>query len=234
MHELMIRNRKRASGAQEQPMLALLFYHMNGVEEGLAQLRSLSEHNVQVQLCPDDTILRHYSTKKLTELTGVQDIITLTEAERRKEEYQHIHIPILSFSAVSDLLRFNDARESINLLMWTLMSGKKVSAWSQGADPFAPIWEENGLNHGSAFLKHELKKQLQQLRGLGVQLIKSTDDLLKDLKKANKSGTPAIITAETIKSLAEAGTAYIDVGQGTIITPLARDIAKEYQIKLGE
>lgn len=237
LHELFYRN---MSSIETRPktVLALLFYHMNGMDEGLKGLKELKEsygRHLRIQVCPDQRVLDyHLNLSALACKAGVDDWISLEEAERRKEKVDYFYIPVLPFSTVSDLLNFNDKQTPIRLLLWALMSGKKVSANSAGADPYHFIWKEAGLNQGSPFLKHEMKKRLQQLGGFGLQLIKNSEQLQTYFKPASLKKDKQVITAEMIKRHAEAGERFIQVGQGIIITPLARDAAQEYRIEICE
>ncbi len=219
-------------------VLALLFYHMKGIDEGLKDLKELKKsygRHLRIQVCPDQAVLDQLNLSVLACKAGVDDWISLEEAERRKEKVDYFYIPVLPFSIVSDLLNFNDKQAPIRLLLWALMSGKKVSANSAGADPYHFIWKEAGLNQGSPFLKHEMKKQLQRLGGFGIQLIKNAEQLQTYFKSAALKKDKQVITAEMIKRHAEAGERLIPVGgQGIIITPLARDVAQEYQIEISE
>lgn len=235
MQELLIRNREEGPAkAGRKTVLALLSFHMNGMDNSLQGLKILHENNIRVRICPDEHILEHYNVTDLAEKVGADDFITLKEAERQKEQIDHFYIPNLSFSTVSDVLHFNDTRPFIRLILWALMKGKKVSAFSAGADPYHPVWQASGLDQGTTFLKHEMKKQLQQIKGYGIQLIENEDAVSSHFITAFQSKKNQVITAESIIKQAEAGQQYIELNQGTIITPLARDMARKYQIGIGE
>lgn len=235
LRELFYRNKSSIENARPKTVLALLFYHMNGMEEGLQRLKELNGwygKHIRIRICPDQSVLDHLCMTELACMAGVDDWISLEDAEYLKEKVDHFFIPVLPFSAVSDLLRFNDKHRPIRLLLWALMSGKKVSAYAAGADPYHSIWEAAGLNNGTPFLKHEMKKQLQKLGGFGIQLLKNDAQLQSYFKPAVLQKEKQIVTAESIKRHADAGNRLIEVGQGMIITPLARDVAQEYQIEI--
>lgn len=237
LQELFYRNRNGSGHARQKTVLALLFHHMNGMDEGLnglRELRQLCGQNVRIQICPDDSILDHYDVSGLASQAGIDDWISLDKAEKQREKVDVFFLPVLPFSAVSDVLGFNDARQSIRLLLWALMSGKKVSAFAAGADPYHSIWKQAGLDHGPAFMKHEMRSQLQKLKGFGVQLLNHHSELQKLFRLAIQREQKRLVTAETIREKAEAGLRIVDVEQGAIITPLARDLAKEYQIEINE
>jgi len=218
-------------------MLALLFWQMNGMDEGLDRLKELKERcgrDIRIQLCPDDPVLDQCDTAKIASQSGIDDWISLDHAEKEKEKVDYFYIPFLSFSAVSDLLRFNDAQKATRLLLWALMRGKQVSAYTAGADPYHGGWKAAGLDNGTPFLKHEMQRQLQKLGGFGIRLLKHPSEILAYFLHSIRHEEKQIITAETIKKQAEAGLRYIEVKAGTVITPLARDVAQEFQIKINE
>lgn len=232
LRELLHRNKRETEKAHTKTVLALLFFHMNGMNEGLKGLKELHENNIRVRICPDEHILEHFDVTHLAEQIGIDDWMSLHELELKKEHIDHFYIPILPFSVVTDVLQFNDVRQSIRILLWALMKGKKVSALSMGADPYHSLWKETDMNHGTPFLKHNLNKQLQQLRGYGIQLINHTDDVLPHVMPGLDRNSYQVITANTIKQHVHKATRYIAIEQGTIITPLARDLARKYHIEL--
>ncbi|PAV29746.1 hypothetical protein CIL05_10290 [Virgibacillus profundi] len=233
LRELFFRNKKPAVNAHSKTVLVLLFYHMNGLERDLKELNDLHENNIRVRICPDEQILDHYDVNDLAKLTGIDDWISMKDVETQKEQFDHFYIPILPFSTVSDLLNFNDVRPSIRIVLWALMRGRQVSTFSAGADPYHTIWQELGLNHGTANLKVEMKKQLQQIRGFGIQLVENENNLIDHFLTSFQKNKNQVITANMIIKLAKAGRSYMEIDQQTIITPLARDTARKYQVEIG-
>ncbi|MFZ3578996.1 hypothetical protein [Virgibacillus sp. DJP39] len=227
-----MRNRNGTTAASGKTVLAILFFHINGMDRGLSSLRELHENNsnVRVRICAEQQVFENYNVAELAGLIGSDDWISLKDLDCRKEEISHFYIPVLPFSTVTDLLNFNDARPSIRILLWALMTGKKVSAFAAGADPYHSIWKEAEMDKGTAFLKHEMKTNLQKLKGYGIDLLKNTDDIQRYFQKKNYQ----VITAEEIKRQADAGLRSMKLEKGTIITPLARDFARKYQIEIGE
>lgn len=234
LQELLLRNKENAENAQSGKVLALLFSHMNGMDLGMESLKMLREAGIHIRICPDTTLLELWSINEIAGKTGIDDWISLEKAEIEKEQIDHIFIPVLPFSIVSDLMNFNDSRPPVRMLLWALMRGKHVSALSPGADPYHSIWQESGLNHGTTFLKHEMQKQLQQIRGCGIHLMKNLNEMWKYVASGNRGETNQVITADMMDKLAKDGKQFIDATKGTIITPLARDIAKKHQIRIGD
>lgn len=234
LRELWFRNTAGIEKRQEKTVLVLLFNPMNGIDCGLNGLKVLHENKVKVQICPDENILDHYRVNDLAVLAGIDNWITVEDALFQKEKFDYFYIPFLTFSTVSDLLHFNDTRPSIRLLLWALMKGKQVGAVTKDADPYHRSWRESGLDQGTALMKHEMKKQLQQIRGFGIQFIDDANDIRNHFITAFPKNNRKVITADSVISQAKAGQRYMNLAAGTIITPLARDTARKYQITIGE
>src|SRR5699024_10641637 len=114
-----------------------------------------------------------------------------------------------------------------------LMSGKKVIASSSSANPFDPSMEASGLNQGTMLLKRRLKEQLNTLKGFGIELIDDMSKLVLTAKRVEeKTGKKSVLTADDIQQARTAGHANIMIENNTIITPLARDVAKQYGITI--
>lgn len=234
LRELWNRNGKEEVNIKQRTVVALLFFHIHGMDKALKDLKHLHKHNIRLLICPDETLLKHYDVSELAGKSGVDQWIPLSDLEQKKEQIDFFYIPVLPFATVSDLLHFNDTRASIRLLLWAMMRGKKISACSAGADSYHSMWSEAGLDQGTPFLKREMKKQLQQISGYGIQFVEDTFDVLYDFQAKFQKENKQVITAEVMQKQVDAGIRFINSEKGTIITPLARDIARKYQIKIRE
>lgn len=169
--ELLYKNREEKLDRDFPQVMALFSYHMLGMEQGLASLQELQKQKLRVQVWADESIREYYNTD-LVQKTGIDDWIwSSKEAEERKQKLQFLFIPVLSFSLVSDIVRFNDHRPFVRMILWALFKGIKVGVLSMGADPQHPIWRQRKLDQSSSFLQQGATTQLQQLRGTGIQLL---------------------------------------------------------------
>lgn len=232
LSELLKRNQSETE-SDVRTVHVLLFHHLNGIEQYVQSIQNLHNENTRVIVCPDEEVLKHYTINELVAMTGTDDFYTLERLEAERESITELLIPALPFSTVSDILNFNDIRASIRLILWTLMSGRKVIANSQGADPFDKSMEASGLNHGTMLLKRRLNEQLRSLKGFGVELIDDISKLANSVKtKKEQSNTKTVLTAEKVQQVRAAGETTLFIDNNTIITPLARDVAKQYGITL--
>lgn len=232
LRELFRRNDDKNSG--QPTVLVLLFHHMKGLDKNFPELMELHKNGYQIRICPDEQLLEFHDVTKLSRITGIDDWVTWQEAERHKEQFDYFYIPVLPFSAVSDLLHFNDANPLIRILLWAMFAGKKAVANSSGADPYHPKWQVSGLHHGNTLLKQEMRKRLQQLRAYGIQLVDQPDDVMKHFQNSGKDEVKGVITAESIMQMIQSGKRFVEIRRGTIITPLAHDLIRKHHLEIRE
>jgi hypothetical protein len=229
--ELFYKNREEKLDRDFPQVMALFSYHMLGMEQGLASLQELQKQKLRVQVWAEENIREYYSTD-LVQKTGIDDWIWSTkEAEERKQKLQFLFIPVLSFSLVSDIVRLNDHRPFVRMILWALFKGIKVGVLSMGADPQHPIWRQRKLDQSSPFLQQIATTQLQQLKGTGVRLLEP-NQIMNWLTASQSQRKKRILAKEDIVYAAINQEKEIIVAKNTIITPLAIDIAKEYNITI--
>ncbi|MBB6448245.1 hypothetical protein HNR44_000194 [Geomicrobium halophilum] len=233
LQALLNKNKKESEPSHPPEILALLSRHKVGMEQGFAALKTLKASGATVYISMEESILDEYRREEIAAMTGIDAFVSEDELEEVEVRFSSFFIPVLSFSLVSDLLRFNSNRPFIQVLLWALMKDKSVSALGIGSNPYHSVWQNAGLNYGAPLLKHELKKQLDQLRGYGIQLLEGEREIHQHLisRLASKK---RIITAEEVKQMANQSHSEVYIDSQTIITPLARDFARNYDIQIHE
>jgi 16S rRNA C1402 N4-methylase RsmH len=89
------------------------------------------------------------------------------------------------------------------------------------------------MNHGTPALKAALQSNLNQLESYGVTLVTAErleEEVVKHFFKETTTKPETtekrqLLDAETVKYLVQSGNRTIHIEKGTIITPLARDVA---------
>ncbi|MED2972005.1 hypothetical protein P4361_06950 [Fictibacillus sp. B-59209] len=212
-------------------VLSLLTYHFTGMEEGLALLREAGKSKIRLEVFTEKILFRHFTKEHLAGESNHDAWYlssSLTEDKLRMADC--ILIPVLSFSLAGDLLRFNDQREFVRIILQALLSGKKVAALPYGNDPFHEVFRSKELDRGSEYLKTELHKTLFQLKKLGVTLLRDGEGLASWLNDSSQK--QSVISEADILSAAKAQKKLLIAEEHAIITPLARDAAKQYGIKI--
>ncbi|WP_096435164.1 hypothetical protein [Alteribacter populi] len=213
-------------------VLALLSYHMIGVEEGFSSLRELNQQKARVQIWPDNLAKKYYSKNQILTQTGIDDwVFSDQEVELIKHHYQHLFIPVLPFSLLSAIIRYEDRQPFVRLILWALFAGVKVSALTLGADPSHSAWKERQLDQGAMYLQHDISRQLNQLRNMGIQGLE-LKDVGEWLYKSRTSKKKRVLTEKDITDAHLKKESELYIQKGCIVTPLALDVAKQYNIEL--
>jgi len=150
-------------------------------------------------------------------------------------------LPTFCFKVAAKVARLTFDTEGSSLVMSALMQGKPVVASRDGF-----LFLETLSN---AVLKKEIQAILTKLESFGMTLC-ATDELyqtVKALAACKTDGTKTarnpepdgsaeqaltLVTAKEIQAAVDAALTSIEVAPGGIVTPLARDQAKEYGIQI--
>lgn len=229
--ELLYRNREEELERDYPQVLALLSHHHIGFDVGLQSIRDLSGQRIRLWGWAEDRVSTEYDNDQLNELTGIDSWLDARQdSQLIANRFSHIYVPVLSFSLVSDIVRFNDQRPFVNIILQGLLRGHRVTALKVGADPYHPLWQQAGIHHGTPSIKRELFEQLQQLRSFGIQLVDESD--VSTVMARTARPKRSVLTEENIAYAYEKGEREIRTARNTIVTPLAADLAKQYQIRI--
>ncbi|WHY74000.1 hypothetical protein [Fictibacillus enclensis] len=211
-------------------VLSLLTYHFTGMEQGWTLLREAGKKRIRMEIVAEGTLLQHITIASLAAECRHDALYPesfLTGDVLRRTDY--VLIPVLSFSLVSDLLRFNDQRTLVRFILQALLNGKKVVALSCGANPFHPVFANKNLNLGTDHLTDKLYSQMTQLKRMGIKVEGSDNSVLSWLEEKKKN---AVITEADVLQALKKGRKFITAEKHEIITPLARDAAKQHKISI--
>lgn len=224
-------HRNNVGSNQRTPLvLALICPHVIGMELGFSYLKKLREESIRMRISAEDEVLTMFSKAELVKLTGNDDWIPHEKLhESAIGNLDVVFIPFLSFSLVSDILSLNDQRPFVRLIIMALLKGKRVIGLKAGTDPYHQLWRINGMDKGSNLLKRKLNESSLQLKSLGIMLIDESETDAFNIKETFRK---TVITEETIKYAHLQNQSTLVITKETIITPLARDAAREWNIAL--
>jgi transcriptional regulator with GAF, ATPase, and Fis domain len=175
---------------------------------------------------------------------GTQCILDTVKADGLEKVLQRADIlvlPTFCFKVAAKVARMTFDTEGSSLVMSALMQGKQVVATRDGF-----LFLERLSNEA---LKNEVRSILDKLESFGMILC-ATEDLyrtvkaLADQKKDREApgmnsaaaesaaAAPTLVTAKEIQAAVDANQTVIHVAAGGIVTPLARDQAREYGIQI--
>ncbi|MBW4082795.1 hypothetical protein [Paenibacillus sp. S150] len=215
-------------------VLALLSGHFIGMEEGFAAMRSLSRQKVRLQLWPEQRLLSAMSAGELAGRAGVDDILLPGRSSPPSPaggDADALFIPVLSLPLLSRLTVLDTGHPFVSLIVQSLCAGKPVAALALGAEPEHYCWGEQGLSHATPLLKDEIRAMAHKIEGFGIRLLEpgQAGSWLSGGKAPQKK---QVLTAEDIYAAHRLGRTSIVLNGPAVITPLARDAARQYGIEL--
>ncbi|WP_313800299.1 hypothetical protein [Cytobacillus sp.] len=225
LHELF--NRNLHNKKRNLSVLALITTHLIGMDSGLSFLSKIKNEEVSVRFTAEEEVFNHISIEEIVKTIHTDNWIPQRLiSENVLSHTDVILIPNLSFSLVSDILSFNENRLFVRLILIALLRGKTVMAVKTGADPYHPLWRIKGMDNGTNGLKRKLYNQMMQLKDMGITLIDEKENF--SIRKVKKT----VINEETIQYFHQQNINSFVISKEMIITPLAKDKAKELNITL--
>lgn len=229
---LSYRSRTAALNEEYPRVLVLLAGHFIGMEEGYAALRSLCTGKLRLRLWAEDQLPGTNSAGELARQTGVDDLIHPGQAHKLSPaDADALLIPVLSLSLLSRLVQLDTGHPFVRLIVENLCAGKPVGALTLGAEPEHYRWSEQGLSQASPLLKEKVRSMVTAISGYGIRLL-APSDALNWLSAGSAPLRKQVLTEEDITAALKLGRTSITLNGPAVITPLARDTARQYGIEI--
>ena len=231
--------------AVDGPKILNLFHAGVGkLEAALGQISQLETIAARSSVYTDESARNWICGGDVREKAGTQCILDTVKPDGLQRVLQKADIlvlPTLCFKVAAKVARLTFDTEGSSLVMSALMQGKPVVAARDGF-----LFLESLTNE--ALIK-EVQLILDKLTTFGMVLC-ATEDLYQTVKSVaeKKAGNnsldkntltadspaqaPTLVTAKEIQAAVDASESIILVAPGGIVTPLARDQAKEYGITI--
>lgn len=221
------------------PRLLVLFTGTSvAIDTALTQLQALLEqgYRLSVALCPMAEELVGIQLSQMTDQIEMLSGEPIAKASLLLDAYEAVVIPTLSRTAAAKLALGIADNFVLTLAMQALLSGKRVVAARNGADPDVTDHPSVGTARTPEPLIQLARDYLQTLEAFGVQLIdvsQLSEQLSPDKTEQYTSADPGktLITESVIANLSPQVQELV-VPNPAIITPLARDLAREKGISL--
>ena len=224
----------------------LNFFHagVGRLEAALGQVSRLESIAARSSVYTDESARNWICGRDVREKAGTQCILDTVKPDGLQKVLQKADIlvlPTLCFKVAAKVARLTFDTESSSLVMSALMQGKPVVATRDGF-----LFLETLTNEA---LKKEVQSVLDKLESFGMILC-ATEDLYDTVKKVTgkkadsaepgnapspadiSAPAPSLITAKEIQAAVDANQTVVLMAPGGIVTPLARDQAKEYGLKI--
>lgn len=215
-----------------------------GFEQGLAEIKKLQN------LCFEITVVLSVAAQEVLGIERIKEelgshisIVTAQSPYPGKllREADILIVPVLTQNTAAKLAYTLSDTMVSTLILQGLMMGKPVVAASNAADPLDGWRAQYSMGNASAGLVQALQENLKKLARYGMQLVPVEAIGSVSQKVLNRQKTVAVnpltnkktvLDAATIQATAQNGSKRIAVSPGTIITPLAKDIARDCGVEI--
>lgn len=222
-----------------------------GFEQSLLELQKIQTAHVEVSVVLSAAAEKIIDMDRMKELLGRNIPLITTQSPypgKLLREVDFVLVPVLTQNTAAKLAYTLADSLPSTLIFQGLMLGKPILAAGNAADPRDDCRIKMNLGNSppgfSAALQQNLKKiasygielvSVEELATASQKLIERIDRKSADGLRENQAASPekkSLVDVATIKAAASKGLFRIVIGRNCIVTPLARDVAREYRIEM--
>lgn len=219
---------KSSSGNNYDPVSMLVV--LNRIDpklgEVIRRLRELEANGAPI------TVLLSLKTEELCRQEGLLPVkgitlIYLSELPRiilELHDYTSIFFPVIGFSLARRLAGLEDDDMFVQLAISAILSGASVCVATDSIMPGEDVVSAPLIDKAS-------NKIMNELSGIGVRLMAISDFATAIYIKQNQF-QGKVVTEETVKDFRKNNVWDINIASSVVVTPLARDKAKELGIRI--
>lgn len=233
--------------AIQRPQRALAIFTGGsiGLEQSLGELQKLQVLNIELTVVLSVAAEEIVGIQRIKDCLGSDISVITTQSSypgMLLREADLVLVPVLTQNTAAKLAYTLSDTLATTLIMQALMLGKPVLAAINAADP-QDSWRIKG-NMGKCppGLSQALRENLRKIEGYGIQLVQVDDlaaggqKIIDDHKVKTSLSVPqvkkSVLDAAAVKVAVDKGLKRITISQGTIITPLAWDVARDYGVEI--
>ncbi|WP_378954821.1 flavoprotein [Pelosinus sp. sgz500959] len=223
-----------------------------GLEQSFLELQKIQDLHIEVSVVLSAAAEKIIGIDRIKEHLGSNINLVTTHSpypSKLLRDADFVLVPVLTQNTAAKLAYTLSDTLASTLIMQGLMLGKPILAAMNAADPQDGWRIQKDMGKCSPALSESLRQNLKKIEGYGIELVhvdglaagsqKIIDRMAKKASSSQPSEPPrstrgkkSILDAETIKVAASNGLKSITTPKGSIITPLARDVAREYGIEI--
>lgn len=215
-----------------------------GLEQSLLELQKIQALHIEVSVVLSAAAEQVIGINRIKEQLGSAiNLVTVHSPYPGKllREADIVLVPVLTQNTAAKLAYTLSDTLPSTLIMQALMLGKPVLAAINAADPQDDWRIKKDMGKCPPALSEALRQNLRRIENFGIKLVKveelaiGSQKIMDSMVKKTvhpPQGKRSVMDAEAIKAAARNGLSSITVSKGMIITPLARDVAREYGINI--
>jgi len=225
--------------SDKKRILALFTGGYTELKEAISQVERLIQESYVIDAVMSQSAVNVIGKEKIRGISGLGRLICEPDSSISSlelvQESDALVVPILTRNSSAKLaLGITDTLVT-NIIMQALISGKPIIAARNSADPDPANCPCIATPDTPPALIKLAKDYLKKLESYGMKLVDVNELANAVNNELNKSSNDILeqklITQDTIEKLPQ-GTKQITVAKGSIITPLARDFAKDHGIQI--
>lgn len=217
-----------------------------GLEQSLSEIKQLQGLGFEFSVVLSRAAEKVIGIDRIKEQLGSSISIIDSQVShpgKLLRESDLVLVPVLTQNTAAKLAYTIADTFVTTLIMQALMMGKPVIAALNGADPQAKLRIEANMGKSSPGLLQSLRSNLDKLKGYGIKLVQATSLAAESQKllapvvqnvKASVKNKKTVIGATAVKAVIANGLKQLTVSQGAIVTPLARDVARDLGVEIIE
>jgi len=223
-----------------------------GLEQSLIELQKIQALNIEVSVVLSMAAEKIIGMDLIKKHLGSNINLVTTHSPypgKLLRDADFVLVPVLTQNTVAKLAYTLSDTLPSTLIMQGLMMGKPILAAMNAADPQDGWRIQKNMGKCTPALAESLRQNLKKVESYGIELVhvdhlasssqkiidrmekKAWDSQHSDSKDIHR-GKKSILDAEAIKVAANNGLKSITIAKDAIITPLARDVAREYSIEI--
>lgn len=218
-----------------------------GLATGLEEVKKLQEMGTELTVVLSQAAETIIGENWIREKLGSQVEIVTSQSPypgKHLRSADIVLVPVLTQNTAAKLAHTLSDTMVCTLIIQALMLGKPVIAASNAADPLDNWRVQKNMAKAPPALREALAANLTKIAAFGITLT-PVEQLAAAAKKIiitekapelpSAVRTPAkkqVLDAEAVRRIAQSGAQTLSVARGTIITPLARDIARDLNVAI--
>ncbi len=226
-------NKESGSQSDNCKIYALFTGGSAKLAEAINQIKLLIQHGYHVKAILSESATKIIKVEKIRQIPGIEDIYCEPDPSIYSidivQNADAIIVPILTRNSAAKVALGICDTLITNIIMHALIAGKTVIAARNSADPDGQDCICISTPKTPPALVQIAKDYLKKLQSYGVKLVDTSE--IAQYFIGNKEIKRELVTYDTINELTQ-DVKQIEVKKGSIITPLAKDLAKERNIKI--
>jgi len=230
MLELLFRGREPELAGRHPRVLVPIEDDRDLLDDGLASVRAIRRRapRARLSLWIAPELERRPGFAEIARLTEVDDAVREDSGDSPPEDgADRILLPVLPLRLLSAIARLDDGRPFARAVIRSLCMGKPVAALRSGVAG-GEAWDRRGWRP-SPEMRRQIAEMTGAIRSFGVKLLDASEAAAWAL---GERGRRQVVTEADVLAAAAAGRTALRVEPGAIVTPLARDTARERGIVL--